>query len=125
MSAVLSGFSPLGLSLTNRPQSRRSASTWLPAAAPISLSTSASLSSRTSIPKGYLALVPPRLQTTDALCHRFLPGHIHAFYVEYVYYDRAEQAREGRFASRPAPGVYSERVQTGGQGYGTMAQPTN
>jgi uncharacterized membrane protein YqaE (UPF0057 family) len=55
----------------------------------------------------------------------FLPGHIHAFYVEYVYYDRAEQAREGRFAAKPAPGVYSERVQTGGHGYGTMAQPTN
>ncbi|TDZ17698.1 Plasma membrane proteolipid 3 [Colletotrichum orbiculare MAFF 240422] len=26
----------------------------------------------------------------------YIPGHIHAFYVEYVYYDRREQAREGR-----------------------------
>lgn len=51
----------------------------------------------------------------------FIPGHIHAFYLEYVYYDRKEQAREGRFAARRAPGVYSDRVQTGGHGYGTMA----
>ncbi|KAI0129983.1 hypothetical protein BJ170DRAFT_295885 [Xylariales sp. AK1849] len=54
----------------------------------------------------------------------YIPGHIHAFYLEYVYYDRREQAREGRFAARRAPGVYSDRVQTGGQGYGTIAQPT-
>ncbi|KAK8035620.1 stress response RCI peptide [Apiospora rasikravindrae] len=53
-----------------------------------------------------------------------IPGHIHAFYLEYVYFDRREQAREGRFAARRAPGVYSDRVQTGGQGYGTMAQST-
>ncbi|KAK8040796.1 hypothetical protein PG994_013803 [Apiospora phragmitis] len=53
-----------------------------------------------------------------------IPGHIHAFYLEYVYFDRREQAREGRFAAKRAPGVYSERVQTGGQGYGTMAQST-
>lgn len=53
----------------------------------------------------------------------YLPGHIHAFYVEYVYYDRREQAREGRFPTGPAPGVYSDNVQTGGQGYGTIAQP--
>jgi len=54
----------------------------------------------------------------------YIPGHIHAFYLEYVYYDRREQAREGRFAARKATGVYSDRVQTGGQGYGTIAQPT-
>ncbi|KAI1214501.1 uncharacterized protein F4807DRAFT_43 [Annulohypoxylon truncatum] len=53
----------------------------------------------------------------------YIPGHIHAFYIEYVYYDRREQAREGRFAARRAPGVYSDRVQTGGRGYGTIAQP--
>ncbi|KAF3023188.1 hypothetical protein G7054_g9289 [Neopestalotiopsis clavispora] len=55
----------------------------------------------------------------------YLPGHIHAFYLEYVYYDRREQAREGRFAAQRAAGVYSDRVQTGGHGYGTMAPPTN
>ncbi|KAI1761402.1 hypothetical protein GGR53DRAFT_469399 [Hypoxylon sp. FL1150] len=55
----------------------------------------------------------------------YIPGHIHAFYLEYVYFDRREQAREGRFAARRAPGVYSDRVQTGGQGYGTIVQPTH
>jgi hypothetical protein len=55
----------------------------------------------------------------------YIPGHIHAFYIEYVYYDRREQAREGRFAARRAAGVYSDRVQTGGHGYGTMAPPTS
>lgn len=54
----------------------------------------------------------------------YIPGHIHAFYLEYVYYDRREQAREGRFAAKRAAGVYSDRVQTGGHGYGTMAPPT-
>ncbi|KAI0129395.1 plasma membrane proteolipid 3 [Hypoxylon sp. EC38] len=54
----------------------------------------------------------------------YFPGHIHAFYLEYVYYDRREQAREGRYAARRAPGVYSDRVQTGGYGYGTIVQPT-
>ncbi|KAI9149285.1 RIC1 [Paramyrothecium foliicola] len=56
----------------------------------------------------------------------YLPGHIHAFYLEWVYYDRREQAREGRFATGPAPGVYSSNVQTGGQGqgYGTIAHPS-
>ncbi|KAI1391275.1 uncharacterized protein F4822DRAFT_396193 [Hypoxylon trugodes] len=54
----------------------------------------------------------------------YIPGHIHAFYIEYVYYDRREEAREGRYAARRAPGVYSDRVQTGGRGYGTIDQPT-
>ncbi|KYK61486.1 hypothetical protein DCS_02628 [Drechmeria coniospora] len=53
----------------------------------------------------------------------YLPGHIHAFYIEYVYYDRREQALEGRFPTAPAPGVYSDNVQTGGRGYGTMVPP--
>ncbi|KAI9707772.1 MAG: hypothetical protein M1836_000734 [Candelina mexicana] len=56
----------------------------------------------------------------------YFPGHIHAFYLEYVYYQRREDAREGRIAARRAPGVYSENVQTGGGaqvGYGTMPPP--
>ncbi|KAK5166490.1 uncharacterized protein LTR77_008033 [Saxophila tyrrhenica] len=53
----------------------------------------------------------------------FLPGHIHAFYVEYIYYSRQEQAREGIYENRRAPGVFSDRVQTGGRGYGTMPPP--
>lgn len=55
--------------------------------------------------------------------YRYIPGHIHAFYLEFVYYERKEQVREGRFASARAPGIYSERVQSGGQGYGTIVQP--
>ncbi|GJN75355.1 hypothetical protein PLIIFM63780_009437 [Purpureocillium lilacinum] len=54
----------------------------------------------------------------------YLPGHIHAFYLEYIYYDRREQAHEGRYPTSRAPGVYSDNVQTGGQGYGTIVQPT-
>ncbi|KAJ4418582.1 hypothetical protein N0V82_005468 [Gnomoniopsis sp. IMI 355080] len=57
----------------------------------------------------------------------YIPGHIHAFYIIYVYY-----SRQGQGAYDRAPGIYSERVQTGGhklapaqgppQGqYGTMA----
>jgi hypothetical protein len=56
---------------------------------------------------------------------RYIPGHVHAFYIEYVYYDRREQAREGRFTASRAPGIYSERVQAGGNGYGTIVQPTH
>jgi uncharacterized membrane protein YqaE (UPF0057 family) len=56
-----------------------------------------------------------------ALCFLgVLPAHVHAFYLEYVYYNRKEQASEGYYENRPAPGVYSSNVQTGGQGYGTM-----
>ncbi|KAB8076038.1 UPF0057-domain-containing protein [Aspergillus leporis] len=50
----------------------------------------------------------------------YLPGHIHAFYLEYVYYSH----RNG--ATDRAPGVYSERIQRGGRHkhqettYGTM-----
>ncbi|EHY55129.1 hypothetical protein HRR83_005618 [Exophiala dermatitidis] len=51
----------------------------------------------------------------------YFPGHIHAFYVEYVYFDRRDRARHGQLTGRPAPGVYSDRVQNGGfQAYGTM-----
>ncbi|POR34308.1 Plasma membrane proteolipid 3 [Tolypocladium paradoxum] len=53
----------------------------------------------------------------------YIPGHIHAFYLEYIYYDRREQAHEGRFPTHRAPGVYSDNVQTGGQGYGTIVPP--
>ena len=53
----------------------------------------------------------------------FFPGHIHAFYLEYVYYNRREQANVGVFDNSRAPGVYSDNVQTGGRGYGTMPAP--
>lgn len=53
----------------------------------------------------------------------YFPGHLHAFYLEWVYYDRREQAREGRFTASRAPGIYSDKVQAGGNGYGTVVQP--
>ena len=42
---------------------------------------------------------------------------------EYVYFHRKEQVQQGYRDYGPAPGVYSENVQTGGAGrvgYGTM-----
>jgi uncharacterized membrane protein YqaE (UPF0057 family) len=51
----------------------------------------------------------------------YIPGHIHAFYIEYVYFDRRERARRGELTGQRAPGVYSDRVQGGGrQQYGTI-----
>jgi len=51
----------------------------------------------------------------------YIPGHIHAFYIEYVYFDRRARARGGALTGHRAPAVYSERVQNGGNtGYGTM-----
>lgn len=50
----------------------------------------------------------------------YLPGHIHAFYIEYVYFDRRARSRVGRLTDQAAPGVYSDRVQSGGHGYGTI-----
>ncbi|KAL2040733.1 hypothetical protein N7G274_006712 [Stereocaulon virgatum] len=52
----------------------------------------------------------------------FLPGHLHAFYLEYVYYDRQDKARAGGItAQNRAPGVYSQNIQTGGHtDYGTV-----
>ncbi|KAF2703005.1 UPF0057-domain-containing protein, partial [Pleomassaria siparia CBS 279.74] len=44
----------------------------------------------------------------------YFPGHIHAFYVEYVYFKRRDQARAGILDAQPAPGVYSAKVQSGG-----------
>ncbi|EME42837.1 hypothetical protein DOTSEDRAFT_131597 [Dothistroma septosporum NZE10] len=50
----------------------------------------------------------------------YFPGHIHAFYLMYVFYNRKEQVEQGYHDDRPAPGVYSQNVQTGGGGYGSM-----
>jgi hypothetical protein len=55
---------------------------------------------------------------------RYIPGHIHAFYLEYVYYERREDALRGVAPPHRAPGIYSDNVQTGGLGYGTIA-PAN
>jgi hypothetical protein len=37
-----------------------------------------------------------------------------------VYYDRRNRAAVGQIDTRRAPGVYSERVQSGGRNYGTV-----
>ena len=48
----------------------------------------------------------------------YFPGHIHAFYLEYIYFDRRGSSVT---TQKRAPGVYSENVQTGGQTqYGTV-----
>ncbi|KAK9379765.1 uncharacterized protein V2V93DRAFT_372297 [Kockiozyma suomiensis] len=47
----------------------------------------------------------------------YIPGHIHAFYLEYVYMKR----RDSGFIDDPAPGVYSDTINTGGRnGYGAV-----
>ena len=48
------------------------------------------------------------------LSSRYFPGHIHAFYLEYVYYQRRDRDPATRATQQPAPGVYSERIQNGG-----------
>jgi len=50
----------------------------------------------------------------------YLPGHIHAFYLEYVYFQRQEQTVLGRVANRHATGVYSDRINNPGTSYGTV-----
>jgi len=52
----------------------------------------------------------------------YFPGHIHAFYLEYVYYDRKKSARQGSIATGRAPGIFSDKVQGVGRGYGTMGK---
>ena len=49
-------------------------------------------------------------------------GHIHAFYLEYVYYNRIDKAKQG-ITLPPAGGVYSQRIQAAGRPaeYGTVA----
>ncbi|KAH7396243.1 hypothetical protein BKA66DRAFT_409478, partial [Pyrenochaeta sp. MPI-SDFR-AT-0127] len=44
----------------------------------------------------------------------YFPGHIHAFYIEYVYFKRRDEMRAGIYNARPAAGVYSQKVQNGG-----------
>lgn len=44
----------------------------------------------------------------------YLPGHIHAFYIEYVYVKRRREIEAGVYNGVPAPGVYSKKVQNGG-----------
>lgn len=51
----------------------------------------------------------------------YIPGHLHAFYIEYVYFERRARAADGVAAGPPAAGVYSDRVnRVGAEGYGTV-----
>ncbi|KAF2827065.1 UPF0057-domain-containing protein [Ophiobolus disseminans] len=52
----------------------------------------------------------------------FFPGHIHAFYIEYVFYKRRDEVRRGIISVGRAPGVFSERVQSGGTGRGVVVE---
>ncbi|KAF9887305.1 hypothetical protein FE257_010300 [Aspergillus nanangensis] len=50
----------------------------------------------------------------------YIPGHVHAFYLEYVYYSHRDQ---NSVTPRHAPGVYSDRIRRGEQrpmNYGTV-----
>ncbi|KAF3926649.1 hypothetical protein ABW21_db0200593 [Orbilia brochopaga] len=56
----------------------------------------------------------------------YLPGHIHAFYLMYVFYERREAALAGILPAEQAPGVYSDRINTGGvRGYSTLYEQRN
>jgi hypothetical protein len=53
----------------------------------------------------------------------YLPGHVHAFYILYVYYKRRDEVAQGVIADEPAPGIYSQKVQNGGHKHLPAAQP--
>ncbi|KAF8536405.1 plasma membrane proteolipid 3 [Trichophaea hybrida] len=50
----------------------------------------------------------------------YFPGHIHAFYIEYTYYQRQHDRKLGVAPVNRAPAIFSERVQGGGTQYGTV-----
>ncbi|KAK7188932.1 plasma membrane proteolipid 3 [Paraphaeosphaeria sporulosa] len=45
----------------------------------------------------------------------YIPGHIHAFYLIYVFYERKDEVKNGVYNPRPASGIFSERVLRGGR----------
>ncbi|KAF3009442.1 hypothetical protein E8E13_001021 [Curvularia kusanoi] len=44
----------------------------------------------------------------------FLPGHVHAFWLEHVYFRRRDEIRAGTYDGRLQSGIYSQKVQRGG-----------
>ncbi|PMD26563.1 UPF0057-domain-containing protein [Hyaloscypha hepaticicola] len=44
----------------------------------------------------------------------FIPGHFHAFYIIFVYYNRKDQRKKGIPLAGDAPLIFSDRVQNGG-----------
>ncbi|KAK9459985.1 uncharacterized protein V1516DRAFT_678572 [Lipomyces oligophaga] len=53
----------------------------------------------------------------------YLPGLLHALYLEYVYYSRREDADNGVINYDRAPGVYSDIIQRGGLPAGSFLFP--
>jgi len=53
----------------------------------------------------------------------YFPGHIHAFYVEYIYYKRRDEIRAGTYDGSHASGIYSQKVQHGGMTVQPPVQP--
>ncbi|KAI9880926.1 MAG: hypothetical protein M1830_009994 [Pleopsidium flavum] len=54
-------------------------------------------------------------------CLGVFPGHIHAFYLEFIYFDRRDRSRLGTMTAKRAPLVFSQNVQNGGATtYGTV-----
>ncbi|KAM7221692.1 hypothetical protein V8F06_002900 [Rhypophila decipiens] len=43
-----------------------------------------------------------------------IPAYIHAAYIEYVYFSRRDRSRWGILEDNWMPGIFSERVQSGG-----------
>lgn len=60
------------------------------------------------------------MNTQLTLDYSYIPGHIHAFYLEYVYYRNQEAAHMGRAPER-APGIFSNKVQNGGSRSGGVS----
>jgi uncharacterized membrane protein YqaE (UPF0057 family) len=99
-----------------------------------SFSSSLSLSLLLSPSLSFSLLLSPSLSTYTLIAsdvtlacnsltlRSYIPGHIHAFYLEYVFYKKRDEARAG-IVSQRAAGVYSERVQRGGKRRVAMQQP--
>ncbi|KAF3892732.1 Stress response RCI peptide [Trichophyton interdigitale] len=47
----------------------------------------------------------------------YFPGHIHAFYTLWVYYEAKSRGHEGRRRARKPPGIFSQRILNGGERY--------
>lgn len=63
---------------------------------------------------GYVFRIPAQIASPPNTTCSYFPGHIHAFYIEYVYIKRRDEIKAGIYEAKPAPGVYSQKVQNGG-----------
>jgi len=52
----------------------------------------------------------------------FIPGHFHAFYIIFVYYNRKDQRKKGIPVGPEAPLIFSDRVNYGGRPVAYPAQ---